>query len=614
MFALALAAWLVMGGFPLLMLWLGAGLWLLLRVARAVSQKAVWRLRHRLIITYVFIAVAPVVLLASLAAFAGYFLMLQIAMNVVTTELDHRLTELSSAADAIAQLDNPSRVAGADAILAPYFTTRYEGLAVLLRDGEREIRFPKTAEVPPPVVSAQAAKGMVRRGRQYYFWSYRKTPNGDVTIAAPLTRKLLDQLAPELGLVDAASSMDDLPQSSAGSVGALPPQANWLDVPVPWFAQMPAADWMKPAVPSEADGFVIDVRTRISALLAKVFNRKADTAQGLTKAILIAGAVLFVFVEIICWVIGVSMTRTITGTVHHLYEGTQRVMEGNFEHRMEVAGRDQLAEVGASFNRMTDNLQRLVTVAKEKERLQSEIEIASEVQNQLYPRIETRTADLQVAAVCKPARMVSGDYFDYEMVGDGQVALAIGDVSGKGISAALLMATLQSSLRTQLKGAAGSNGIGISTAVVVDRLNRNLCASSTPDKYATFCLGLYNPSTGVLLYTNAGHLPPLLIRGGQVERLDVNGMVVGAFDGVLYEESRIKLESGDLLVFFTDGLTEPENEFGEMFGEERFIDLVAKNSHRDEQRIVEIVLTAVREWTGPGELQDDMTLLLARRA
>ncbi|MEP6961795.1 MAG: HAMP domain-containing protein, partial [Acidobacteriota bacterium] len=435
-FALGLAAWLMFGGIPLLLIWLGAGVWMALRVARVVSQKAVWRLRHRLIITYIFIAVTPVLLLVSLAAFAGYSMMLQIAVNAVTAELDHRLTDLSLAGEAIAKLPDAVRATDAARILDPYFTRRYEGLSVVLHDGLREYRFPATAEAPPPqVVGRDVARGMVRRDRRYYLWSFRKTPMGDVTLTAPLTRTLLDQLAPDLGLVDAAASVPELPESSVGSTGVLPAAANRLDFPLRWYAQMAAADWTRPAEPSEADGFVIDVQTRASAVWGSMFNRKADFAQEFIQEILVAGAILFVLVEIVVWVIGVSMTRTITGTVHLLYEGTQRVTEGNFAHRMEVVGQDQLADVGASFNRMTANLEQLVTVAKEKERLQAEIEIASEVQNQLYPRLETRTGDLRVAAVCKPARMVSGDYFDYETVRDGQVSLAIGDVSGKGISA-----------------------------------------------------------------------------------------------------------------------------------------------------------------------------------
>jgi phosphoserine phosphatase RsbU/P len=263
-----------------------------------------------------------------------------------------------------------------------------------------------------------------------------------------------------------------------------------------------------------------------------------------------------------------------------------------------------------SFNRMTENIERLLVVAKEKERLQSEIEIAREVQNQLFPREVPELRTLRVKAVCQPARLVSGDYYDYEAVGDGKIALAIADVAGKGISAALLMAALQSSLRTQLEAQRDTR---LSTSLLVSNLNRQLFATTSSEKYATFCLGIYDEPSSQFTYTNAGHLPPLLVRSGEATRLDVNGTVVGAFAFAQYGESHLTLQGGDLLVFYTDGVTEPENAYGEMFGEGRLLELLSQNAHRSETQIIEVVMESVQQWTGSDELQDDMTLLLARR-
>jgi sigma-B regulation protein RsbU (phosphoserine phosphatase) len=123
---------------------------------------------------------------------------------------------------------------------------------------------------------------------------------------------------------------------------------------------------------------------------------------------------------------------------------------------------------------------------------------------------------------------------------------------------------------------------------------------------------MFDEKTRLLTYTNAGHLSPLLFRNGDVTALDSNGTVVGAFPFSLYDESRLTLKPGDLLVCYTDGITEPENPYGEMFGEERLIDLVKKNAHQEDREILRVVLEAVKSWTGSPELQDDMTLLLAR--
>jgi sigma-B regulation protein RsbU (phosphoserine phosphatase) len=219
---------------------------------------------------------------------------------------------------------------------------------------------------------------------------------------------------------------------------------------------------------------------------------------------------------------------------------------------------------------------------------------------------------LRLAAACRPARLVSGDYYDYMNL-ESQIALGIGDVAGKGISAALLMATLQSTMRTQLRAGQAGQAPAFSTAALVSRLNQQLFDFTPPEKFATFFFALYDDSTGLMTYTNAGHLPPILVRGGAACRLEVTGTVVGAFSFAEYGESTLRLERGDLLACFTDGVTEPENEFGEMFGEDRLTDLILKHASCESGEIIAAVMDSVQEWTGAPELQDDMTMLLARR-
>jgi len=226
---------------------------------------------------------------------------------------------------------------------------------------------------------------------------------------------------------------------------------------------------------------------------------------------------------------------------------------------------------------------------------------------------------MKIAAICKPARMVSGDYYDYLAIEGGKLALAIGDVAGKGISAALLMATLQAAMRMELRTSSTPclpplvGSVPARTSQLVSDLNQLLYATTAPEKYATFFFALYDEATSDLSYTNAGHLPPLLVRNGAAVPLDVNGTVVGAFPTAKYEESTVRLASGDLLVCYTDGITEPENEYGEMFGEERLIELVTRNADCEDSKIVTMILDAVHQWTSAAEQPDDMTLLLARK-
>ena len=507
------------------------GIWALLRLVRRAFRRGIWRLRNRLLAAYLFMAVVPILLIATLAIVGTQAVARQLAVYLVTSELDRRIDGLKLLGDSMAQ-EKPG-----ERRIDSLYRKRYPGIGVLLREAGRETHYPPDAPLPAPLDGWKNAQGIMLRDRQFYLWSYQKTTGGDITVTMPLTQDYLSGLVPNIGQVGFGTLMGKsaqiLSEAPPGTVPAsrAPAPFNLLDPELGWFAAVPAFDWEHPGEASTQ--FIVAVRSRPTALAAAMYDPDADQAQAVQLVILGLLASLFVIVELVAFIIGVRLTRSMTGAVHRLYEGTQRATDGDFAHRIKVKGRDQLAELSLSFNRMTESIQHLLTVAKEKERLQSEMDIASEVQNRLYPRTALRTASLRVTGVCHPARVVSGDYFDYESLQGSRIMLAIGDVAGKGISAALLMASLQSSLRAQL--AEGE----LSTSRLVSRVNQQLHASTAPEKFATFCAGTFDETRGVFTYTNAGHLPPLVVRQGSVERLDVNGMVVGAFPMAPYSESHV---------------------------------------------------------------------------
>jgi phosphoserine phosphatase RsbU/P len=463
----------------------------------------------------------------------------------------------------------------------------------------------------------------------FYLWAHAGGPRSEVVVLAPVTRSFLRGLVPNLGDVYLTSFMQSIRSQTepvrlhapvAGEPAdpgpGIPPAANFLDLTILYGLPMPISVWDDPGVEESA---LLGMRTRISGVLNLLFNQQQWREQTSLLELLILIAIIFILVELLAAFVGISMTRAITGALQNLYEGTEKVKGGDLAHRIEVRGQDQLAELGRSFNAMTENLERLLRSEKERQRLQAELEIAREVQSQLHPREVPALGTLRLASVCNAARMVSGDYYDYQAVSERHLAIAIGDVAGKGISAALLMATLQSAMRSQLQHCmekAVGNGRGlpeVSTARLVSNLNEHLYASTAPEKYATFFFSLYDEETGRLSYTNAGHLAPLLIRRGEAQALDVNGTVVGAFPNVPYDESHVILEPGDLLVCYTDGITEPENEYGEMFGEERLIELLRELGTQEPAEVAAAVVDAVRRWTSSTELQDDVTLVVAKK-
>lgn len=619
-----LLRWLRPGGTSTLLVQVGltlTGLIVALKFSRRGIRQAIWRLRNRLVVTYLFIAVIPIVLILLLVAIGAYIVTGQIAVYLVTSELERRSAALMAPAQGLlstAPQDIPARIRW----LAPFYAGQYPGLELVVRNGQ-EWRYPEGSALRLPSRIERRSSGLILRNNHYYLCAQAGQGPAAVVLTAPVTSDMLGGLVPELGevlldiplpLAEGRTPTRVLP--AAANVrpprgGLVPPAASRLDIQVEWFALVPVLGWETPAA--------LSVTSRPYAVL-RVFFRQWDLLRGDAGFLFFTVAGLFLVVVLLALWIGVSMTRTITGTVHGLYEGTRRVMEGDFSHRTSIQGNDQLADLSRSFNRMTENLERLLRIEKEKERLQSEVEIAREVQNQLYPKDVPIVPGLELTASCSPARMVSGDYYDYLPLQDSKIALAIGDVAGKGISAALLMATVQASLRTQIRSClelaasapGGPNGFP-TAARLVTQLNQQLYAHTSAEKFATFYFGIYDDSTGWLAYTNAGHPPPILIRGEEVLRLETNGMVVGAFPFSEYGESRIHLEPGDLLVCFTDGITEPENEYGEMFGEDRLTELLVKHSGRKPAELVETILEAVGQWTLRPELHDDMTLLIARR-
>lgn len=602
-------------------------IFLLWRAAKWLLQLCIWRLRYRLLVTYIFIGLVPIVLISVLAVTATEMLTQQISAYLAGRELDRRLNALDGLA-ATLEAEPDRDTSAALARLLPYYEQHFPGLHVLI-ESNGLIRRPETANLPPLAANWPAHTGIVQRKGEFFACARRVSGHRRVTLAAPLTADWLSELLPGLGDVRLGLFSDNpfsegVRSHTRSGKTHLPPPVNRFDRAVVWGTARVVRQWDQP---NKNEPGLLTVSTRPSALYHLLFDSTPENVGPIPSNVLsivfaIFAAVLIVM-EAISLLIGVSLTRTITGTVHELYAGTQRIMEGNFHHRIRVKGKDQLADLGRSFNDMTARVEELLAIAKEKERLQTELAIASEVQLQLYPKKAPALPGVLLTACNSPARMVSGDYYDYQLLDPQTIAIALGDVAGKGISAALLMANIQSSLRTQLHygleraAAAGSTGSvprpQISTSALVSQLNQQLHAHTSPEKYATFFLGLYDHTSGVLTYTNAGHLPPLLFRDGTATPLEINGMVVGAFPFADYTESRLSLQPGDLVVWFTDGITEPENHYDEMFGEERLTEIILKSLHRSNDEIVANVMHAVKDWTGSPELQDDMTLLLLRK-
>jgi sigma-B regulation protein RsbU (phosphoserine phosphatase) len=239
-----------------------------------------------------------------------------------------------------------------------------------------------------------------------------------------------------------------------------------------------------------------------------------------------------------------------------------------------------------------------------------ELDSAREVQERLFPQAYPPIAGLDYAGACRPAGGVGGDYYDFILLSDTELSIAIGDVSGKGISAALLTATLRASLHVQT-----AHRVTDLADMMAD-LNRLVYESSSANRYATFFYAQYESSTRLLEYVNAGHNPPLIFRARSdrhdVLRLDVGGPVIGLMPECSYVQQSVTLEEGDVLVLFTDGISEAMNAAGEEWGDGRLMEAIGANLALPAHQLIDRIMRASDEFVAGVAQYDDMTLITAR--
>lgn len=250
---------------------------------------------------------------------------------------------------------------------------------------------------------------------------------------------------------------------------------------------------------------------------------------------------------------------------------------------------------------------RLHLQALEKERLEREMTLAAEIQRQILPKGAPIVPGYQLTGWYRPARQVGGDYYDLFPRRDGRIGLVLGDVSGKGMPAALMVSTLHSALRLLLQHMPFGPSL-------LEQLNRHIVESSAANKFITMLLAELDPYTGVLHYMNAGHNPGILLRGdGKVELLGAGGVPLGLMPEARFQSRALTMEPGDLLCIYSDGITEAESPDEEEFGMGRLIDLLRQERDRPLSELIEAIPSAVGEFSRGLPQGDDQTLVLLRR-
>jgi sigma-B regulation protein RsbU (phosphoserine phosphatase) len=608
-----------------------AGIYLLFRLIGWWRNRLLWSLRNRLIVAYLFIAVVPILLIVTLVLLAGRILYSQLGAYLLYEDIHQRIEMIADIAEhiAVAHGTLPAGVTQADTerILAAQSRAVHDreltGLKISFSEDTALLR-----KVASP--GKKSFAGLLQQGDSLSLTSFRAIPGSKgervVMLRVPVTPEFLSTIAPDLGAIQLnlmerymGAAQQGVIYSSGGeqykTAGRIVARNRvlqggmfWIDTPVNVVSRLDSV-YLAPDGRVDLSRPVLAVfNARPSRLNGRIFTSLGELRDSYLLLFILVG-IVFLLIEAAALAIGIVLTRRITKAVADLYRGTQYVQGMDFSHRVQIERRDQLGELGQSFNEMTGSISGLIEEQNKRQRLENEISIAREVQSQLFPSSLPSVPGVEIEAICKAARSVSGDYYDFIQLSPTHVAIAIADISGKGISAALLMASLQAALRSQML-TEGSECL--STAELVSRLNKHLVRNTGDDRFATFFIAVYDSATRTLRYTNAGHLPSFLVCHGSSARLDKGGMVLGVMEDYIYEEGLLTVGPNAVLIGYSDGLIEPENVYGEEFGIRRLEETALSLQGAAPLMVAESLMAAAEEWAGTPEQADDMTVIVAR--
>jgi len=642
----------------------GAGI-ILYKLAQVARRRLLWRVRRKLIVSYLLIGFVPALLIVVFFVVCGWLLFTNVSSYMVRSGLADLGNKAASLASNVAvELEGaPSSEAAAAMLAARQVETQRAlpgaSVAVVRVDPKRcggrnavrstlfEVERPTAitvgewehAEPPEQLPSWVTCEGFSSalaydiRDEPYVFPSElqiviravamsKRSTGYAVVVDLPLTETVKKRLEESTGIAVGPANFEDKfsrplkgrPQTALSRPAVETAARPGGRAPILSVGPLDVHDWLSgkaQTVVLQLGMSVSDIYHRLS--VTEGSSEKDSLGDRFVLVLKVVMAMLLIVVSGAA-VTAMALARSITGSVHELFAGTERVRQGDFGHRIAVLAKDQLGELADSFNLMIGSLEDSVRQVAEKRRLDEEMRLARESQMALLPRGPLEIPGMRVAAVCVPAREVGGDYYDVLPLPDGRVGMLIADVSGKGMSAALYMA--------ELKGLILSlSQIHQSPRDLLIAANRLISEHLDSRSFITMTYAVIDPAARTMTYARAGHTPLMYLpkhssTGGRAEMLIPDGMVLGLrLDGgarfpSLLEEATLSLESGDMLAFFTDGISEAMNDQAECFGEPRLGQLIEEHAHLPVEELRERILREIEAFVGGAPQHDDMTLIL----
>ena len=630
-------------------------LWLAVLLVMRYRQKFLWRVRRKLILSYLFLGFVPVLLLLVFGSVGAAILHSTTAAFVFTDGIDDLIAEVHQVAITTAAEIGAGN-SPAEALLSREYVRllkKYRGLSVAVvpvaatAGATRPFPGPGVWEhlAPPSSVPRWALDrgdfaGLLAlvfdgpngsQGKRLLIRASVPLADGsrvvvaDLPVSVGILEQIDDQTGARLRFIEINADAEVLKKNGDASLSpgqplkGLTPQELDADEEGPTATGftilrrtvmfMDFTDW-----DTGASGRVsLSLDAPVRRLLDKLSQAQGLAFKGsdLLNFVIVFG-VLLLIVQIVALFFGAGLGRQITTAIHELFEGTQRVQQGDFTHRINIESKDQLGELASQFNLMSASMEHLLHVQREKQRLDDELRIARNIQQSLLPEAPPVFEGLTVADLCVPAREVGGDYYDFFHLGPRQFGVLVADVSGKGTSAALYMAELKGLMLalSQLER---------SPKALLCRVNRLLADHLDNRSFITATYAVIDLDARTLTSARAGHTPMIVACEHGVEVVVSDGMVLGLrlpgaapkFEALLEEHTR-PLNDGDVIVLYTDGITEAQDVHDELFGDAALSRVVGAHHNLDAAGIRERVLREVKAFVGEAEPHDDMTMVVIK--
>jgi phosphoserine phosphatase RsbU/P len=625
------------------------------------KRHLLWRVRRKLILSYVFIGFVPAILIVSFFLLSAFLLFYNFSQYLVQSRFRAIGEQARFLAQSIAL--EIQRGGGHDALAIlvrrqDNGDEEFPGLSMALvpmdrpcqagsrRDGSTpgqaiasgpwaHVAAPSTV---PAWIACDGFLGLLAYSgrsagtgtsaridgafvRAVVFPEARRPPFA-VVVDVPIGSRVTEQLRRDTGVEitsiavrDAQGEARPLPGRGQGEADAIRQAAvasTGLMTNLPALTKF--SDWN-----TNASGeLFITTDLKVGELYDHISSGPRDFGKGLLLVLFFIIGGLFIVIEVMALAAGLALAKSITGSVHDLFTGTELVRQGDFTHKIPVTAQDQLGELAQSFNSMTASIEDLLLEAAEKKRLEEELRIAREIQMSLLPQGPLAMPGLSVSALCVPAREVGGDYYDFLPLDDHRLGVLIADVSGKGTSAALYMAELKGLMLSLSR-------IHTSPRELMMTLNRIIANNLDARSFITMTYAVLDLSAKTMTYARAGHTPLMRVTGDglggrrrETQVLVPDGLVLGLkiddgqmFDRLLVEET-IPLCAGDLYVLFTDGISEAMNADEDCFGEARLARLLEEHADLPAEELRERILRDVEAFAGGAPQHDDMTMILMK--